>query len=576
MTITGFAKGSGMIAPDMATMLVFLFTDAAVAPGLLQEMVSRASDATFNCITVDGDTSTSDTLLMAATGRAAMAPIATAGDPRLARFEAALTDVMRDLAHQVVKDGEGATKFVEVRVTGAETPVDARRVGLAIANSPLVKTAIAGFDALWGELAGPGAPSYQGTVVDRLLPRERRWRLDVDPGGGGERALRDAVAAEVIAVGGTPPRAGDDRRAALGHGIRELRSRFGARNFVEIGIGCEACHGGSREHVADPHVHPDFAPRSPFLQARPEAGGEMTRAEQVNRVCARCHQVLFSRYPFTWEGETRRGGKPGGSSITSGEARDFLLGGCARQMSCATCHDPHAEDRRADLDRAHHDRRQRGLRPLPSAVRVRPRAGRARPPRSGRGRRELHRLPHAEEEHGARLRVDPLPPHRAAERSGARRTRSADRVRAVPRRQDRRPSWSARWRPGGGASTIAPRSANLYGTLEARPLPATLMRGKAHEQAVGGRRAGRGASHRDAAGGRASARESVPARALLRAARCRRAGAAAVPRRSRSPDGGDRGGGARLRPRGVPRLVPAEMPIKQRTRNGRRQPIDDD
>jgi predicted CXXCH cytochrome family protein len=203
------------------------------------------------------------------------------------------------------------------------------------------------FDALWGELAGPGAPSYQGTVVDRLLPRERRWRYDVD----GDAALIDAVSAEVAAVGGAPPRAGDDRRAALGHGIRELRTRFGAQNFVEIGIGCEACHGGSREHVVDPRVHPDFAPRSPFLQARAESGGDITRAEQVNRVCARCHQVLFSRYQYTWEGEKRRGGHPGGSSITSGEARDFLLGGCARQMSCATCHDPHAEDRRADLDR---------------------------------------------------------------------------------------------------------------------------------------------------------------------------------------------------------------------------------
>ena len=205
------------------------------------------------------------------------------------------------------------------------------------------------FDALWGELAGSGAPSYQGTVVDRLLPRERRWRYDGR--ADGEAALLDAAPPRSPRSAAAPPRAGDDRRAALTHGIRELRARFGADDFVEVGIGCEACHGGSREHVADPRVHPDFAPRSAFLQARPEAGGDATRAEQVNRVCARCHQVLFSRYPFTWEGEGRRGGKPGGSSITSGEARDFLLGGCARQMSCTTCHDPHAEDRRADLDR---------------------------------------------------------------------------------------------------------------------------------------------------------------------------------------------------------------------------------
>ena len=129
VTITGFAKGSGMIAPDMATMLVFLFTDAAVTQGLLQSIVAKPADATFNCITVDGDTSTSDTLLMAATGQAPMPPIATADDPRCAAFEAALVGVMRDLAQQVVRDGEGATKFVEVRVTGRRDAADARRWG---------------------------------------------------------------------------------------------------------------------------------------------------------------------------------------------------------------------------------------------------------------------------------------------------------------------------------------------------------------------------------------------------------------------------------------------------------------
>ncbi len=171
VTLVGFAKGSGMIAPDMATMLVYLFTDAAVTPGLLQAMVSRASDTTFNCITVDGDTSTSDTLVMAATGRAAHPPIATANDPRLPVFEAALTEVMRDLAHQVVRDGEGATKFVEVRVTGAETPADARRVGLSIANSPLVKTAIAGEDPNWGRIVMAVGKSGAAADRDRLTIR---------------------------------------------------------------------------------------------------------------------------------------------------------------------------------------------------------------------------------------------------------------------------------------------------------------------------------------------------------------------------------------------------------------------
>jgi glutamate N-acetyltransferase/amino-acid N-acetyltransferase len=169
--VAGFAKGSGMIAPDMATMLAFVFTDAAVTPGLLQELVARATDETFNCITVDGDTSTSDTLLVAATARAPMPPIAMADDPRLAPFAAALTAVMRELAHQVVRDGEGATKFVEVRVSGAETPADARRVGLAIANSPLVKTAIAGGDPNWGRIVMAVGKSGAAADRDRLTIR---------------------------------------------------------------------------------------------------------------------------------------------------------------------------------------------------------------------------------------------------------------------------------------------------------------------------------------------------------------------------------------------------------------------
>jgi glutamate N-acetyltransferase / amino-acid N-acetyltransferase len=171
VTIAGFAKGSGMIAPDMATMLVYLFSDATVAPGLLQAMVARASDASFNCITVDGDTSTSDTLMMAATGRAAMAPIVDAADPRAAAFEAALRGVMLDLAHQVVRDGEGATKFVEVAVTGAADDADARKVAMAIANSPLVKTAIAGEDPNWGRIVMAVGKSGARADRDRLTIR---------------------------------------------------------------------------------------------------------------------------------------------------------------------------------------------------------------------------------------------------------------------------------------------------------------------------------------------------------------------------------------------------------------------
>jgi glutamate N-acetyltransferase/amino-acid N-acetyltransferase len=171
VTIVGFAKGSGMIAPDMATMLVFLFTDARIEQRLLQQIVTRANARTFNCITVDGDTSTSDSLYLAATGRAPMPPIADAADPRAAAFEAALAGVMRDLAHQVVRDGEGATKFVEVRVTGAASDEAARRVGLAIANSPLVKTAIAGEDPNWGRIVMAVGKAGEEADRDRLSIR---------------------------------------------------------------------------------------------------------------------------------------------------------------------------------------------------------------------------------------------------------------------------------------------------------------------------------------------------------------------------------------------------------------------
>ena len=150
--IAGIAKGSGMVAPDMATMLVYIFTDAAIAQPVLQKMVARLTDVTFNCITVDSDTSTSDTLLVAATGRAKAPAIKSASSAPAKAFATALHAVMLDLAHQVVRDGEGATKFVEVRVTGADSDADARKVALAIANSPLVKTAIAGEDPNWGRI----------------------------------------------------------------------------------------------------------------------------------------------------------------------------------------------------------------------------------------------------------------------------------------------------------------------------------------------------------------------------------------------------------------------------------------
>jgi len=165
--IAGIAKGSGMIAPDMATMLVYIFTDAKIARAPLQRILSRLTDETFNRITVDGDTSTSDTLLLAATGRSKAPEIADLRSKPAKDFTAALREVMLDLAHQVVRDGEGATKFVEVAVTGAASDADAHKVAMAIANSPLVKTAVAGEDPNWGRVVM--AVGKSGAKADRDL-----------------------------------------------------------------------------------------------------------------------------------------------------------------------------------------------------------------------------------------------------------------------------------------------------------------------------------------------------------------------------------------------------------------------
>jgi len=168
VTIAGIIKGSGMIAPDMATMLGYLFTDAAVSPAFLQECLSRANTRTFSCITVDSDTSTSDTVLAFATGQAGNPALTSYDDPGADAFAAAIHDVCRQLAHLVVRDGEGASKFIAVTVTGAVSDESAHRVGLAIANSPLVKTAIAGEDANWGRVVmavgKAGEPANRDTL----------------------------------------------------------------------------------------------------------------------------------------------------------------------------------------------------------------------------------------------------------------------------------------------------------------------------------------------------------------------------------------------------------------------------
>jgi glutamate N-acetyltransferase/amino-acid N-acetyltransferase len=169
--IVGVIKGSGMIAPDMATMLGYIFTDAAIEPGFLQHLLSTSNGATFNCITVDSDTSTSDTVLAFATGKAGNAPLTNFDDAGADAFASALHDVCRQLAHLVVRDGEGAQKFIEINVTGAVADESARRIALAIANSPLVKTAIAGEDANWGRVVMAVGKAGEPADRDRLSIR---------------------------------------------------------------------------------------------------------------------------------------------------------------------------------------------------------------------------------------------------------------------------------------------------------------------------------------------------------------------------------------------------------------------
>lgn len=215
VTIAGIAKGSGMIAPDMATMLSFVFTDAKIPRPILQKLLKKVADKTFNCITVDSDTSTSDTLILAATGKAGNAAPKKASDKALKGFRAALTEVLTSLAHQVVKDGEGASKFITIDVNGAASDGAARRIGLSVANSPLVKTAIAGEDANWGRVVmavgkageradrdrmsvamggtviaerGEGVPDYdEAPVTNHLKGREVHMEIDVGVGRGKAR-----------------------------------------------------------------------------------------------------------------------------------------------------------------------------------------------------------------------------------------------------------------------------------------------------------------------------------------------------------------------------------------------------
>ena len=231
VTINGIAKGAGMIAPDMATMLSFVFTDAAISAAALQALLRDGVTDTFNAVTIDGDTSTSDTLMMFATGKAIGAPrIARATDPRLKGFKKALHTVLANLSEQVARDGEGARKLVEIVVEGAVSKASARRIGMSIANSPLVKTAIAGEDANWGRVVmavgkagepadrdrlsiwfggvrvahkGTRDPNYDEATVSAAMKKpEISLRVALGMGKGRDRVLTCDLTKEYIAING--------------------------------------------------------------------------------------------------------------------------------------------------------------------------------------------------------------------------------------------------------------------------------------------------------------------------------------------------------------------------------------
>jgi glutamate N-acetyltransferase/amino-acid N-acetyltransferase len=231
VTIGGIAKGAGMIAPDMATMLSFVFTDAAIAAPALQAMLKEGVADTFNAVTIDGDTSTSDTLMLFATGKAEGCPrIARATDPKLKNFKKALHEVLANLAEQVARDGEGARKLVEITVEGAVSSASARKIAMAIANSPLVKTAIAGEDANWGRVVmavgkagepadrdklsiwfggirvahkGARDPSYDEAMVSAAMQKpEIALKIALGLGKGRDRVLTCDLTKEYVAING--------------------------------------------------------------------------------------------------------------------------------------------------------------------------------------------------------------------------------------------------------------------------------------------------------------------------------------------------------------------------------------
>lgn len=231
VTINGMAKGAGMIAPDMATMLSFIVTDAHIASPALQALLAAGVGPTFNSVTVDSDTSTSDTLMLFATGGAAadgQARIENADDAKLEGFRAALNDLLKDLALQVVRDGEGARKMVEVTVTGAESDAAAKKIALSIANSPLVKTAVAGEDANWGRIVMAVGKSGELADRDRLAISFGNVRVAVN--GERDPSYSEAEASAVMKQQDIPVKVD----IGLGNGTATVWTCDLTKEYVEI------------------------------------------------------------------------------------------------------------------------------------------------------------------------------------------------------------------------------------------------------------------------------------------------------------------------------------------------------
>lgn len=339
-----------------------------------------------------------------------------------------------------------------------------------------------GLSLFYDELHGPDAPKYQGRTRGELPPeRELRWR--VTDGA----ALGRAIDGELKRIEAEP--GPEDSQRLLAHAAVATRRHFREEHLVELGIGCEACHGGSRQHVAEPALMPSFAPEAEFLSVTTSSGKPLSYARQVNRSCARCHTVLFTQYPHTWEGKSRAH-EPGGSHINSGEARDFILGGCSSQLHCASCHDAHAEDSRAQLARFEQ--------PKGDALCLR-----CHEKLAGDAALEAHSH-HPAQSSGARCVGCHMPRKNMNLAYGLTRYHRIGSPTDAARVEGDRPLECALCHTDKSVGTLVAdmerwwgkrydrgRLRRLYGNLKANPIAATLKRGLPHEQAVAAAVAGR-------------------------------------------------------------------------------------